>query len=286
MQESRIDVGGISTQYLTAGEGQPLLLLHGLGDTAATWRRVIPMLSRTYRVYAPTLPGFGDSAKPEEPYSPAYFQEFVLRFMDALGVEQAVVAGNSLGGLVGARMALSAPDRVTALCVAAGGGLGPELHLGLRLLALPGYGKLVTVWNRTRIGAAQWSLGVAGLLFARPTRAPWYWLREMYRQARMPGYLPATVNTLRSVSTVRRQRRREMILDKLPLVSVPTLILWGMDDRVVPVRQARDAAARLQRGQLALIPVCGHLPQVERPEEFFAALTAFLAQVAPASARA
>lgn len=103
---------------------------------------------------------------------------------------------------------------------------------------------------------------------------PAEWLEEQCRLARLPGSLEAGLKTLRSRIGLRGQR--EVLLERLPGLTVPTLVLWGNRDRVVPVLQARDAVARLRDGSLEIIPDCGHLPQVERPEQFVAALGRFL----------
>jgi len=132
VQEREIEVDGVLTRFLTAGEGSPLVLLHGVGDNALDWRWVMPALARENRVYAPDLPGSGDSAKPAaDRYSPAFFGRFVGAFLDALGAERAAVVGNSLGGLAGLRFALSEPERVTALGLVAGAGLGRKVSPAL-----------------------------------------------------------------------------------------------------------------------------------------------------------
>ncbi len=174
LREHRIDVDGLPTRYLTAGEsGPPLVLLHGVGDNALDWRWVIPALARSHRVYAPDLAGSGGSAKPEDAdYSPGFFERFAASFMDALGIERAAVVGNSLGGLVALRLTLSEPERVTALGLVAGAGLRRRVSPALRSLSLPGYGGLSAAWGRTRPGAVQRTLGRAGLIFARPRRVP------------------------------------------------------------------------------------------------------------------
>ena len=127
VKEQKIEVEGLPTRYLTAGEGPPLLLLHGVGDNAFDWQWVMPALAHTYQVYALDLPGAGGSAKPLPDYSPAFFTRFATAFLDALGVERAAVVGNSLGGLVGLRLALSDPERVAALGLVSSGGLGGEV---------------------------------------------------------------------------------------------------------------------------------------------------------------
>jgi pimeloyl-ACP methyl ester carboxylesterase len=181
VEEQKIEVEGLPTRYLRAGEGPPLLLLHGVGDNALDWQWAMPALASTYRVYAPDLPGFGGSTNSRSDYSPAFFTRFVDAFLDTLGIERATVVGNSLGGLIALRLALAEPERVAALGLVSSGGLGREVTYALRSLALPGYGKLAVAWGKRRPGAAQRALGRAALVFARPWRVPREWLKEQYR---------------------------------------------------------------------------------------------------------
>ena len=271
-----LDVGGLPTEYLTGGEGPALVLLHGVGESARSWQRVLPELARTHRVYALSLPGFGATAESPDGFSPAAFTSFVARFLDTLGLAPATVVGNSLGGLIGMRLALAAPSRVTALGLVGSAGLGPEVSLALRLLTPRGIGEFAIRWYRTPPGAAHWAVATAGLVFADPRRVPPTWVADHYRQARRPGYLAATVGALRGQLTLRRQR--EILLDQLPRLTMRTLVLWGDRDRVVPARHAHAAAARLPHSQLVVLADCGHVPQVERPGPFVAALGRFLAE--------
>ena len=277
VQEREIEVEGVPTRYLTAGEGSPLVLLHGVGDNALDWRWVIPTLARDHRVYAPDLPGSGGSAKPAvDRYSPVFFERFVGAFLDALGVERAAVVGNSLGGLAGLRFALSEPERVAALSLVASAGLGRKVSPALRSLSLPGYGGIAVAWGRRRPGAAQRALGRSALLFAHPWRVPQEWLKEQYRLAKLPGFLKAQLATVRAQVGLRGQR--EVLLDRLPDLQTPTLVVWGERDRVLPPSQAHEAITRLPNGSLELIPNCGHLPQVEHPERFASSLARFLGE--------
>ena len=274
-EEQSTEVGGMPTRYLTAGTtGPPLLLLHGVGDNAFDWRWVMPALASTHRVYAPDLPGSGGSARPLDDYSPAFFTRFVAAFLDALGVDHAAVIGNSLGGLVGLRLALAEPQRVTALGLVSSGGLGREVTYALRSLALPGYGKLAVAWGKRRPGAAQRALGRAALVFARPRGAPREWIEEQYRLARLPGFLEAQLATVRAQVGLKGQR--EVLVDRLAQLERPTMVVWGTRDRVLPYSQAKETFSRLPEGYLELIPECGHLPQVEQPERFVSSLCQFL----------
>ena len=277
LEERRVEVGGLPTRYLTAGEGPPLVLLHGVGDNALDWAWVMPALARAHRVYAPDLPGSGWSAKSiDADYSPAFFERFVAAFLDALRVERAAVVGNSLGGLAALRLAFAEPERVTALGLLAGAGLGRKISPALRSLALPGYGRLAVAWGKRPPGAAQRALGRAALLFGRPRGIPARWLEEQYRLARLPGFLDAQLATVRAQIGLRGQR--EIVLERLPSLRAPTLVVWGERDRVLPPAQAREAISRIPDGSLELIRGCGHLPQVERPERVAEVLVRFLSQ--------
>jgi pimeloyl-ACP methyl ester carboxylesterase len=274
VEERNIEVDGLPIRYVTAGTGPPLVLLHGAGDNALDWRWVMPDLATAHRVYAPDLPGSPNSARPFANYSPAFFERFVAGFLDALGIERAAMVGNSLGGLVALRLAFSEPARVTALVLVDSAGLGRAVSPALRSLALPGYGKLAVTWSKTPPGALQRALGRAMLLFARPRRIPLKWLKTQYRLGRTPGFSEAQLAAVRAQVGLRGQR--EVLLDQLPSLQIPTLVVWGSRDRVFPESQARDAVARLRDGSLSLIPECGHMPHIEYPDQFVVTLGEFL----------
>lgn len=270
VEEKKIEVDGLPIRYLTAGEGLPLVLLHALGENAFDWSWVLPDLANTHRVYAPDLPGFGDSAKPVADYSPAFFARFVAAFLDALEVQRAVVAGNSLGGLIALRLALSEPERVTALGLIDSAGLGREVHPALQQPTLPGQGEMAVAVGKTPLGSAGRAWLRVPLLFANPERVPTEWFEEQQRITQLPGFLEAVISALRAQVTLGGQR--EVLLDQLPKLLMPTHIVWGASDRVFPKSQAQEAVACLEHGSLELIPDCGHLPHVEQPDDFLAAL--------------
>src|SRR5829696_6899936 len=128
VEEQNVEIDGLPVRYLSAGEGPPLVLLHGAGDNSLDWRWVMPALASGHRVYAPDLPGSPDSARPAVTYSPAFFERFVAAFVDTLQIGPATFVGNSLGGLIALRLALSEPDRVRALVLVDGAGLGSAIN--------------------------------------------------------------------------------------------------------------------------------------------------------------
>ena len=272
--DETIEVAGMRTHYLRAGTGSPLLLLHGLGDSAQDWHWVMPALVQRYRVYAPDLPGSGTSAKPPADYSPRFYARFVHDFLDAVGVADAAIAGHSFGGLTAICFALAAPARVRALVLVDSAGLGREVNIGLRLVSAPAYGDVTALWAQTPPGNIQRMLARTALQFARPGRVPRAWLADQYRLAQQPGFLPATLRELRAQVNLAGQRN--VVLDQLPRLTMPTLLIWGDRDQVVPVHHAHAALAQLQGGQLTVIPDCGHVPHVEQPKRFANVLRTFL----------
>jgi 4,5:9,10-diseco-3-hydroxy-5,9,17-trioxoandrosta-1(10),2-diene-4-oate hydrolase len=275
VEAKSVEVDGLPIRYLAAGEGPPLVLLHGAGDNSLDWRWVLPALARKHRVYAPDLPGSPDSARPPADYSSAFFERFVAAFVGALGVGRATFVGNSLGGLVALRLALSEPARVGALVLVDSAGLGYAVNPAVTSVNVPGLGEAAMPFWRTRVGAYQRAWGRTALLFAHPPGSvPREWLAEQRRLALRPGYLEAHLTALRAL--VGPFGQRAVLLDRLPLLEVPTLVVWGERDRVFPRSQAKRAVVRLREGSLAVIPGCGHMPHVECPDRFLVALDGFL----------
>ncbi len=276
IEEQNVEINGLPIRYLSAGEGPPLVLLHGAGDNALDWRLVMPTLAATHRVYAPDLPGSPDSARPAADYSPALFERFVVTFVNSLGIGRATYVGNSLGGLIALRLALSEPARVAALVLVDSAGLGYAINPAFTSVNVPGLAEAAIPFWRTPVGAYQRAWGRTALLFAHPTSVPREWLAEQRRLALAPGYLEAHLTVLRALVSPLGQR--QVLVDRLPFLKIPTLVVWGARDRVFPQSQAREAVSHLQEGSLALIPDCGHMPHVERPDHFLVAFEVFLSK--------
>jgi pimeloyl-ACP methyl ester carboxylesterase len=274
-EERYINVRGLTTRYFTAGNVEPtLVLIHGVGDSAADWLWVMPTLAQRQRVLAVDLPGHGKSGKSKGDYSLDFLTQFVGDFLTTVGVERAVLVGNSLGGLLALRLALLNSEQVVSLVLVDSAGLGQRVCFALSHLTAPMYGELAISWCKTPLGAAQRAWSRAALIFKHPAKTPPEWIAEQERMAKNPGFLEASLSVLRA--QINPFGQRQVLLDSLPNLSIPTLVVWGVDDLVVSVSQARDAISRLRHGHLALIPNCGHAPQVERPEIFTAELNQFL----------
>jgi pimeloyl-ACP methyl ester carboxylesterase len=277
VHDRRITVDGVETQYLEAGAGPPLLLLHGHEQSAASWRWVISALARTHRVLALSLPGHGQSAPAAGRYAPgADLAPFVAAFLADVGVESPLdVVGHSAGGAITLRLTLADPTRIRTLTLVDSAGLGREVHPLLALDTLPVVGELAVMISRMPGGdVARTSMSTA-MLFAQPSRIPAEFVAEQHALARRPGQLEASTAMVRALFGPNGQR--QILLDQLPALSTPTLVIWGARDYLLPVHQARAAVKVLPHGQLAVFPDCGHLPHIEQPDRFAAVLGDWLA---------
>jgi len=277
MHDRRVVVDGVSTQYLEAGAGPPVLLLHGHEQSATSWRWVIPALARTHRVLALSLPGHGETGPAVGGYAPGRdLTPFVADFLAALGVGFLDLVGNSVGGSVALRLALANPAKVRTLTLVDSAGLGREVHPLLALDTLPGIGELAIMLSRIPGGDVQRSSLSAAMLFAQPWRVPTEFFTEQHDLGRRPGQLEASTAMARALFDVTGQR--EVLLDQLRTLTLPTLVIWGENDYVLPAHHARAAVDRLPRGRLSLFPDCGHLPHVEHPDRFAAVLSDWLSE--------
>ncbi len=272
----QIGVGGTQVSFWIAGDGPSMLLLHGAGESATDWVWVLPQLANRYQVVAPDLPVRMRATRLGEGIRPAQFAEFVGQFLDTLQIPQAVVVGNSLGGLIAIRFALACPERVGALVLVDSIGLGHEINPTILWMVSSGANEMGASWAVTTPGGLSRAWMRAGLYFARPNRAPNEWIDEQQSLALQPGVMQAWGASLRLV--VGPAGQQEVMLDQLGRLSMPTLLVWGERDGVVPHCHARHALERLPHGRIHLIADCGHLPQVEQPEEFSRAVRDFLAE--------
>jgi len=277
MPDEFIKVNGINTHYVVAGSGRPLLLLHGLGGHWGHWEANIPALAQHYRVYAPDIAGFGLSDKPQAAdRSLEFLLRFLRGFLDVQEITQAVVIGNSMGGFLALQMALTYPQRVSALVLVAAAGLGPEISWILRLQGLPLLGDLVAIPSRRLV-----RLAVRSIFYDQAQATPKI-VEEHYQHFCRPGARQCYLAVIHK--GIGQRGQRYVLLDRLPQIRVPTLLVWGAEDRLLPVRQAHAAAARLPDSRLHVLPECGHCPQMEKPEEFNRLVLDFLAELALARA--
>ena len=281
VHDRRVVVDGITTQYLEAGTGSPLLLLHGHEQSATSWRWVIPTLAHTHHVLAVSLPGTGESQQASGNHTPGHdMTPFLAAFLDTLQVQPPLhVVGHSAGGVTALRLTLADPTRIRTLTLVDSAGLGPAVHPLLALDTMPGIGELAIMISRIPGGAAARTGMSTAMLFAQPWRAPAEFITEHHALGQRPGQLETSTATARALFGPGGQR--QILLEHLPTLTTPTLIIWGGCDYVLPAHQAQTAVDLLPHGKLALLPDCGHLPHIEQPERFAAVLDEWLTEHDP-----
>jgi len=279
LQAKTISIHGHEVRYFRAGEGPALLLVHGMAGSAATWKHVLPRLARDYTVIAPDLLGHGRSAKPRSDYSLGNYAAGLRDLLVALGIERATVVGHSLGGGIAMQLAYQHPERVERLVLVGSGGLGREVSPILRMLTLPGAEYLMpllfTSYSRDIGNKISMMLRRGGLRApaAEETWRAFVSLTEAENRA-------AFVKTLRSVIDFSGQSVSAH--DRLYLAAhMPTMIMWGGRDLIIPVDHAYVAHAAMPGSRLELFPESGHFPHSEEPDQFVRVLRDFLATTSP-----
>ncbi len=267
-------VNGFRLSYVTGGCGDPVLLIHGIGSDASVWRATLPALAERFTVYAVDLLGCGESDKPRVAYTVGLMARILGAFTEALGLERLHVVGHSLGGGIALQFHAFYPERVTRLALVSSGGLGRELHWILRINALPGANGVLRIISDPRSRMPSFSK----VMERRSMRT----LQAVY-DAEMPTVLhrlrdrdarAAFVTMARAVSDLHGQV--SSALPHLPSIEVPTLLIWGGRDGILPVTHGLAAVRLLKRGHLHVLPTSRHRPQVEQPAAFNAMLLTFL----------
>lgn len=274
-------VHGYRRGFVMAGHGPPLLLVHGIGDSADTWSTVLDALVRDHTVVAPDLLGHGASDKPRADYSVAAYANGMRDLLSVLGIDRVTLVGHSLGGGVAAQFAYQFPERCERLVLVSSGGAGREVNPLLRLAAVPGAELALPALGlpgaRRLLG---WAGAAARLLGAMPAEDVSGILDAVDR---LPdaGARQAILRTLRAAVDWRGQCIT--LLDRAYLVgSLPTLLVWGRRDGVVPFSHALAAQRAMPGSQLEVFERAGHFPHRSDPVRFVAVLAQFVAQTPPA----
>jgi pimeloyl-ACP methyl ester carboxylesterase len=276
-----VRIHGHDVSYRMAGEGPTILLIHGIAGSSTTWRAVMPRLAEHYTVIAPDLLGHGHSAKPRGDYSLGAYASGIRDLLAVLGQERGTVVGHSLGGGVAMQFAYQFPERVQRLVLVASGGLGKEVSPLLKAVTLPGAEYVLPLLFHARIReAGEWPGTLAGRVGWRPSDT----LAEVWRSyttlTDRHGQM-AFIHTVRSVIDIAGQRVSAH--DRLYLAeAVPTLIVWGDRDRIIPVAHAYRAAEAIPDARLEILEGAGHFLPWRDAERFLTVLEDFLKTTTPA----
>ncbi|MBN1271225.1 MAG: alpha/beta fold hydrolase [Candidatus Aminicenantes bacterium] len=260
-----IDVCGDGIRFVDQGQGEPLILLHGIGASLEWWEPNIPSLSRKYRVIAPDFLGFGLSDKPPVDYNLRLGIRFLSSLMDVLGLSRVSLAGNSMGGLIALAAAIEIPERIERLILVDNAGFQRKVTPYLRLGTLP-------------------LLGEGALCLRSRSTVRFFLSRIFYDREKISDRLIDGVLTMFNDRRTRqvflevlrygvglggfRRDIQEHITKGAAHLKQKTMIIWGTKDKVIPLEQAVIGEKLIPRSCLFLIERCGHAPQLEWPEKF------------------
>jgi pimeloyl-ACP methyl ester carboxylesterase len=262
-----VDAGGVQTNYLEAGSGPPVVLIHGSGPgvTAyANWRLVLPALADRFRVLAPDMAGFGFSERPEKAdYGLDLWTEQVVGFLDALDISKASVVGNSFGGAIALRLATRHPGRVDRLVLMGSMGIDFPITEGLN-----------TVWGYE---PSFENMRAVLDVFAYDRKLVPDELAEVrYRASMQPGFQ----ESFAAMFPAPRQRWVEAMRtpdEDIRALPHQTLIVHGREDQVIPVENSLQLMRLVENGDLHVFAHCGHWVQIERSADFNRLVGDFLA---------
>ena len=258
-------------RYIEAGEGTPLVLVHGLTSSKVAWRDNIEALAERHRVYAVDLPGHGDSDKYDVNYDSVFIVGLMREFILGLGHERVALAGISLGGGVSLLTALEHPEMVSKLILCGSGALGREIAMVIRLASLPVVGEFMLGGPLDNVGA------MARKCFYDKGLVPEEVVEELRRTNSLPGAREAALTIIRKYISVWGVRSPYVMTARLKELDVPTMLFWGADDEIIPVRHAVRAAQMIPGAGLHVFEKCGHWPQMEHLQKFNRLMLEFLA---------
>ena len=275
-------VHGHDVAYRQAGSGPVLVMIHGIAGSSGTWVPVMPLLAERFTVIAPDLLGHGESAKPRGDYSLGAYASGVRDLLGVLGHERATVVGHSLGGGVAMQFAYQFPQMAERLVLVGSGGLGKEVSVLLRALSVPGTEYILPLVLAPQIhsfvgsiGSAFGRFGVRADAFVGEVWTAWARLTDRKAQR-------AFIHTIRAVIDVSGQRVSAR--DRLYLAhEIPTLIVWGDRDQVIPVAHAHIAHELMPGSRLEIVEGAGHFVPIERPELLGTLLSDFMSTTQPAN---
>ena len=257
IHSKQIKVGKLDIRYFTGGQGEPLVVIHGGGGGAEGWLQSMSELCEHYRIYVPDLPGFGDSQPMDGDHGIPEFVEFMEDFTHSLGLKRFHLVGHSIGGGIALRYALKFPYKIGKLVLVSSMCLGKEIALWVRFLSSSGFIRSLGVAAGAVLKAVKWlvNLVYAPLKFVNPLPL-------------VKITLGASMTTLEEQTTVMVNRLSELMM--------PTLVVWGANDSIVPVSHAYAAAQLIPDCQLHVFEDCGHAVYKQKVKEFSHLLTKFL----------
>jgi len=263
VEEKFLQIDGNKIRYLESGDSkQTLVLVHGLGASAERWEHVIPLFADNFRIIVPDLIGFGLSDKPQVDYTPEFFSEFLEKFFVASGTKRPYLVGSSLGGQISVEYTVSHPNNVEKLILVSPAGVMKQ-----STPALDAYILAALYPNEHSAKNAFELMEGSGDNIDQKI------INGFIERMRLPNA------KLAFMSTVLGLKNSELITSKLSSISVPTLIIWGSRDPVIPINHADSFVSAIQDCQFFRMDGCGHTPYVQDPCTFASKVLEFLNNV-------
>jgi len=266
------DVDGVRIHYQEKGAGEPLVLIHGYLASTFAWKDVFDPLSQQFHVIAVDLKGFGFSAKPDGDYTRRAQGDLLIRLLEHLGIDRAILCGNSMGGEVAMNAAVRRPDRVSALILVDSSGVtvsgGDSVTPG------------VAGWPV--IGPAIMSLALISDSLARDGLRQCFHDKSIVTDEQVAAYYrPLTTRDgQRAAFLARKQAAINPIEPEINKIWQPTLIIWGAEDELIPLEAGRKLNSMIAGSRLVVFDGCGHVPQAETPGRFMAEVSDFVMSLA------
>lgn len=269
-----LSLHGHRVAFRLKGQGDTLLMIHGIAGDSRTWDEPMNRLAGSYRVLAPDLPGHGESEKPRGDYSLGAHACFLRDLLRSLGIARATVVGHSLGGGIAMQLAYQHPECVDRMVLVASGGLGPDVSALLRLLSLPGAELVLSLLVPQFV--LERGNAVRAWLRDRGVRAPRF--AEMWQAYASLADMESRKAFMRELrSVVDHEGQIVSARDRLHLAELPVLIVWGDRDPIIPVAHGRSAHEAIRGSRLEIFEGAQHFPHAEQPDRFAEAVAEFLA---------
>jgi pimeloyl-ACP methyl ester carboxylesterase len=276
MRERTATLNGHELSYLDAGDGPAVLFIHGLTGSHRSWAHLVDAMKTGHRVLAPDLFGHGASAKPMGDYSLGAHAATLRDLLDLLGVDRVTPVGHSFGGGIAMQLCYLFPQRVERLVLVASGGLGREVSPLLRSATLPGAEWVLPLVASSLVSGQVEAVGrILARMGWRPSRdvtQAWHGFTSLADGDTRRAFLATTRSVIDpGGQTVTAHGRLPVAAD------IPTLVVWGTRDRMIPSRHASTAQQAITGSRVELFEGAGHFPHLDEPERFAALLRDFMA---------
>jgi pimeloyl-ACP methyl ester carboxylesterase len=276
-----VDLYGQPISYREMGEGPAIILVHGITSSSKTWKETMPLLAKKHRVVAFDLFGHGESSKTVKDCSLGAYASTLRDLTVLLDLPRATIVGHSLGGGIAMQFAYQFPERVERMVLVSAGGLGRDMNVALRAATLPGSELVMPLLFSSPMRSAA---NTAGGLLSRigiHGNADIEGVSEGFASLGDTATRRAFIQTIRAVADANGQRVDA--LDRIHLTELlPTMLVWGARDRIIPVAHAHEAAALMPESRLEIFRDSGHFPFNHHPHRFAALLEEFIAETEPA----